>query len=66
MLDQRTDRHFLRMLTQKNPNRDLIPDEADRMVDEEDIPSLDRWTERAADDLWVLEDEVEQSGPVDL
>jgi hypothetical protein len=29
------------------------------MVDEEDIPSFDSWTERAADDLWVLGDEVE-------
>jgi hypothetical protein len=66
MLDRRTERHFMRMLTQNNPNSDLIPDEADGMVDEEDIPSLDSWTERAADDLWVLGDEVEQSVPVDL
>jgi hypothetical protein len=36
------------------------------MVDEEDIPSLDSWTGRAADDLWVLGDEVERSVPVDL
>jgi hypothetical protein len=56
----------MRMLTQNNPNSDLIPDEADGMVGEEDIPSLDSWTERAADDLWVLGDEVEQSVPADL
>jgi hypothetical protein len=56
----------MRMLTQNNPNGDLVPDEADGMVDEEDIPSLDSWTERAADDLWVLGDEVERSAPVDL
>jgi hypothetical protein len=36
------------------------------MVDEEDIPSLNSWTERAADDLWVLGDEVERSVPLDL
>jgi hypothetical protein len=47
------------MLTQNNPNSDLIPDEADGMVDEEDISSLDCWTERATDDLWVLGDEIE-------
>jgi hypothetical protein len=29
------------------------------MVDEEDIPSLDSWIKRAADDLWVLGDKVE-------
>jgi hypothetical protein len=31
----------MRILTQNNPNSDLVPDEADGMVDEEDIPSLD-------------------------
>jgi hypothetical protein len=56
----------MRMLTQNNPNGDLVPDEADGMVDEEDIPSLNSWTERAADDLWVLGDEVERSVPLDL
>jgi ribonuclease HI len=66
MLDRRTERHFMRMLTQNNQNSDLVPDEADGMVDGEDIPSLDSWTERAADDLWVLGDEVERSVPVDL
>jgi hypothetical protein len=66
MLDRQTEGHFIRMLTQNNPNSDLVPDEADRMVDDEDIPSLDSWTERAADDLWVLGDEVERSVPVDL
>jgi hypothetical protein len=59
MLDRWTERHFMRMLTQNNPNSDLIPDEADGMMDEQDIPSLDSWTERAADDLLVLGDEVE-------
>jgi hypothetical protein len=29
------------------------------MVDEEDIPNLDSWTERAADNLWVLGDDLE-------
>jgi hypothetical protein len=36
------------------------------MVDEENIPTLDSWTERTAEDLWVLGDEVEQSLAVDL
>jgi ribonuclease HI len=66
MLDRRTERHFMRLLTQKNSNSDLIPDELDGMVDEEDIPTLDSWTERTAEDLWVLGDEVEQSLPVYL
>jgi hypothetical protein len=66
MLDRRTERQFMRMLTQNNPNSDLVPDEADGMVDEEDIPSLDSWTGRAVDDLWVLGDEVERSVPADL
>jgi hypothetical protein len=65
-LDRRTEHHFMRILTQNNPDSDLIPEEADGMVDEEDIPSIERWTERAADDLWVLGDEVEQSVPIDL
>jgi hypothetical protein len=66
MLDRRTASHFIRLLTQKNSNSDLIPDELDGMVDEEDIPTLDSWTERTAEDLWVLGDEVEQSLQVDL
>jgi hypothetical protein len=41
MLDQRTERHIMRMLTQNNPNSDLVPNEGDGMVDGEDIPSLD-------------------------
>jgi ribonuclease HI len=36
------------------------------MVDEEDLPILDSWTERVAEDLWVLGDEIELSVPVDL
>jgi hypothetical protein len=56
----------MRLLTQKNSNSDLIPDELDGMVDEENIPTLDSWTERTAEDLWVLGDEVEQSLPVKL
>jgi hypothetical protein len=36
------------------------------MVDEEDITSLESWTERAGDELWVLGDEVERSVPVNL
>jgi hypothetical protein len=66
MLDRRTERHFMRLLTKKNSNSDLIPDKLDGMVDEEDIPTLDRWTERTAEDLWVLGDEVEQCLSVDL
>jgi hypothetical protein len=67
MLDRRAERHFMRLLTQKNSNSDLLPDEPDRLVDEEDIPILqvDSWTERAAKDLWGLRDEVDpQSLPV--
>jgi hypothetical protein len=66
MLDRRTEQHFLRLLTQKNTNSDLIPQEPDRMIDEEDLPILDSWTERVAEDLWVLGDKTEQSVPVDL
>jgi hypothetical protein len=47
MLDRRSELHFMRMITQNNPNSDPVPDEADGMVDDEDIPSLDSWTERA-------------------
>jgi hypothetical protein len=65
MIYCRTEYH-LRMLTQNNPNSDLVPDDADGIVDEEDIPSLDSWTERAADDLWVLGDQVDWSVTVDL
>jgi hypothetical protein len=56
----------MRLLTQKNTNSDLIPQEPDGMVDEEDIPILDSWTKRVAEDLWVLGDETELSVPVDL
>jgi hypothetical protein len=57
----------MKLLTQKNSHSDLIPDELDGMVDEEDIrPTLNSWTERTAEDLWVLGDEVEQSLPGDL
>jgi hypothetical protein len=41
-------------------------DEPDTMVDEDDLPVLDSWTERTADDLWVLGDEVEISTPIDI
>jgi hypothetical protein len=36
------------------------------MVDEQGLPILDGWTERTADDLWVLGDKVERSVPVGL
>jgi hypothetical protein len=42
---------------------DLIPDDPEDILDEEDLPTLDRWTERAAYDLWTLGDEVETSTP---
>jgi hypothetical protein len=45
MLDHRTKRHFLRLLTQKNTNSDLIPQEPDGMVDKEDLSIHDSWTE---------------------
>jgi hypothetical protein len=41
LLDRWTEHHFMRMLTQNYPDSDLIPVEADGMVDKEDIPSLD-------------------------
>jgi hypothetical protein len=63
MLDRRTERHFLRLISQKNTNSDLIPDDPEDILDEEDLPVLDRWTERAAYDLWTLGDEVEMSTP---
>jgi hypothetical protein len=44
----------------------MCPNEPDGLVDDEDIPILDSWTERTAEDLWVRGDEVEQSLPVDL
>jgi hypothetical protein len=34
MLNRRTERHFLRLLTQKNINSDLIPEKSDGIVDE--------------------------------
>jgi hypothetical protein len=40
MLDRRAERHFLRLLIQKNTNSDLIPEEPGGMVDEEDILTL--------------------------
>jgi hypothetical protein len=61
MLDRRTERHFLRLIPQKNTNSNLIPDEPDDILDDEDLPTLDRWTERAAYDLWTLRNEVETS-----
>jgi ribonuclease HI len=36
------------------------------MVDEGDLPILDSWAERVAEDLWVLGDETELSVPMDL
>jgi hypothetical protein len=39
----------------------MIPDEPDDILDEEELSLLDRWTERAADDLWTLGLEVERS-----
>jgi hypothetical protein len=66
MLDRRAERHFMRLVTRNNKNSYLIPDKPDGMVDEEDIPILDSWTDRVAEDLWILGDEVEQSGPVDV
>jgi hypothetical protein len=66
MLDRRAERHFMRLLPRKNSKSDPIPDKPDGMVDEDDIPTLDSWTERTAEDLWVLGDEVDQSLPVDL
>jgi hypothetical protein len=56
----------MRLVTQNNSTSDLIPEEPDGMVDEEDIPILDSWTNRDGEDLWVLGDAVEQPGPVDL
>jgi hypothetical protein len=63
MLDRRTERHFLRLISQKNTNSDLIPDDPEDILDEEDLPTLDCWTERAAYDLWTLGDEVDISAP---
>jgi hypothetical protein len=64
MLDRRTERHFLRLIM-RNTNSDMIPDEPDDILDEEEVPILDRWTERAAD-LWTLGDEVERSTPAEI
>jgi hypothetical protein len=62
ILDRCTERLFLRILTQNISNSDLIPDEPDCIVDEQYLPILDRWTERTADGLWVLGDEVRAMG----
>jgi hypothetical protein len=59
MLDRRPERYYMRILTQNNPNSDLVPDEPDGMVDDEDIPSLEGWTESAAHEWCVLGDKVE-------
>jgi hypothetical protein len=66
MLDRHAERHFMRLVTQNNKNSDLIPDEPDGMVNEEDIPILDSWTDQVVEDPGVLGDEVEQSVLVDL
>jgi hypothetical protein len=66
MLDRRAEHHFLRLLTQKNSNSDLIPHELDATVDEDDLPVLDSWTDRIADDLWLLGDKVEIFTPIDI
>jgi hypothetical protein len=41
MLYRRTKWYFLKLLTQKNTNSDLIPQEPDGMVDEKDLPIFD-------------------------
>jgi hypothetical protein len=41
MLNRRVERHFMRSLTHKNSNSDLIIDEPDGLIDDEDIPILD-------------------------
>jgi hypothetical protein len=47
----------MRLLTQNNSNSNLIPGKPDGMVDDHDsLPILDSWTERTAEDLWVLGD----------
>jgi hypothetical protein len=56
----------MRLLTQKNSNRDFIPDELDRIVNEGNILTIDSWTKCIAKDLWVLGDEVVQCHAVDL
>jgi hypothetical protein len=56
----------MRLLTQKNSNTDLNPDELDGIVDEKDIPTFDSWIKCTDEDFWVLGDAVEQSLPVDL
>jgi hypothetical protein len=67
MLDRRTERHFLRLISQKNTKNELIPEDPEDILvlDDGDLPTLDRWprTERAAYDLWTLGDEVETSTP---
>jgi hypothetical protein len=42
MLDRRTECHFLRVITQNNTNSEMIPDEPDDILDEEELPVLDR------------------------
>jgi hypothetical protein len=37
ILDQRTELHFMRLLTQNNPIGDLIPDKADEIANEDDL-----------------------------
>jgi hypothetical protein len=56
ILDRHAERHFMRLLAEKNSNSELIADKPDGFVDSEDIPILDTWTERTAEDLWVLGD----------
>jgi hypothetical protein len=51
------------LISQKNTNSDLIPDDPDDILHDDDRPTVDRWTERAAYDLWTLGDEVKTSTP---
>jgi uncharacterized protein (UPF0218 family) len=58
ILDRQIKRHCIRKQSQNNSNVHLVTDKADGIVDEEHIPSLDSWTERAIDHLWVPGDKV--------
>jgi hypothetical protein len=66
MLDRYTECYFMRLPTPKYSNNHQIPHKLDGMDDVEAIPTLDNWTTRTSENVWVLEDEVEQSLTGDL
>ena len=67
MLDRRVERHFIRLLTQQNPNKGLIQLGEDDSHYEDweseisDRDNMDPWVDRPSFDLWTQGESVEQT-----